>query len=238
MMPRAKYRQRLPQLDGGVFLTDGGLETTLTFHEGWELPCGEAFILLDSDRGRQALHAYFDRYVPMALALGAGFVLESPTWRANSDWAEKVDYGRAALGRINHAAIDLMAEIRARYETPTSPMVISGCIGPRGDGYNPGELMSPGEAKAYHASQIGVFREASADFVSTFTMTNSNEACGIAQAADIAFVFYARHGAQVSGENYILPLRTSRLRSTSDASVTSFGVNLFLGDMHQRCVSA
>jgi homocysteine S-methyltransferase len=186
MMPRAKYRQRLPQLDGGVFLTDGGLETTLTFHEGWELPCGEAFILLDSDRGRQALHAYFDRYVPMALALGAGFVLESPTWRANSDWAEKVDYGRAALGRINHAAIDLMAEIRARYETPTSPMVISGCIGPRGDGYNPGELMSPGEAKAYHASQIGVFREAGADFVSAFTMTNSNEACGIAQAAEAA----------------------------------------------------
>ena len=33
-----KYRGRLPQLDGGLFLTDGGLETTLIFHEGFELP--------------------------------------------------------------------------------------------------------------------------------------------------------------------------------------------------------
>jgi len=185
-MPRAEYRQRLPQIDGGVFLTDGGLETTLVFHEGWDLPNFEAFTLLDSERGREALRAYFDRYVPMALAARAGFVLETPTWRANPDWAEKVGYGRDALARINHAAIDLMAEIRARYETPASPMVISGCIGPRGDGYDPATLMTPGDAEAYHAFQIGIFRDAGADFVSAFTMTNSTEARGIAQAAKAA----------------------------------------------------
>ena len=183
---RGKYRGSLPQLDGRPFLTDGGLETTLVFHEGWDLPNFEAFTLLDSDRGREALRAYFDRYVTMVLAAGTGFVLETPTWRANPDWAEKVGYGRAALGRINRASVDLMAEIRARYETPASPMVISGCIGPRGDGYDPGELMTPGEAEAYHAFQIGIFREAGADFVSAFTMTNSNEASGIAQAARAA----------------------------------------------------
>ena len=122
----------------------------------------------------------------MALAAGTGFVLETPTWRANPDWAEKVGYGRDALGRINRAAIDLMAEIRARYETPASPMVISGCIGPRGDGYDPGTLMAADEAEAYHAFQIGIFRETSADFVSAFTMTNSNEARGFAQAAKAA----------------------------------------------------
>ncbi len=156
------------------------------FHEGWDLPIGEAFILLDSDRGRDALRAYFDRYVPMALAARAGFVLESPTWRANPDWAAKVGYGPDALARVNRAAIDLMAEIRARYETPASPMVISGCIGPRGDGYDPGTLMAPAEAETYHAFQIGIFRETAADFVSAFTMTNSNEARGIAQAAKAA----------------------------------------------------
>ncbi len=181
-----KYRGRLPQLDGRPFLTDGGLETTLVFHEGWDLPNFEAFTLLDSERGQTALRAYFDRYVPMALAAGTGFVLETPTWRANPDWAEKVGYGRAALGRINRAAIDLMVEIRARYETPASPMVISGCIGPRGDGYDPGTLMAPTEAETYHAFQIGIFRETAADFVSAFTMTNSNEARGVAQAAKAA----------------------------------------------------
>ena len=89
---RAKYRERLPQLDGGLFLTDGGLETTLIFREGWELPRFEAFVLLNDLIGRMVLRAYFDRYVLMAIEAGAGFILESPTWRANSDWGKKLGY--------------------------------------------------------------------------------------------------------------------------------------------------
>src|SRR6185295_19661568 len=38
----AKYRHRLPQLDGRKFLTDGGIETCLIFHEGWNLPHGRS----------------------------------------------------------------------------------------------------------------------------------------------------------------------------------------------------
>ena len=186
MARTAEYREHLPQLNGQLFLTDGGLETTLVFHEGWDLPSFEAFVLLDSDRGRQALSSYLDRYVPMAIAAGAGFILESPTWRANPDWAEKLGYGREALARVNRDAIDFLIEIRARYETQTSPMVISGCIGPRGDGYDAGVAMSPEEAENYHAFQIGIFRDAGADLVSAFTMTNSNEALGIARAAKAA----------------------------------------------------
>jgi len=182
----AKYREHLPQLNGQLFLTDGGLETTLVFHEGWDLPSFEAFVLLDSDRGRQALSSYLDRYAPMAIAAGAGFILESPTWRANPDWAEKLGYGREALARVNRDAIDFLIAIRARYETQTSPMVISGCIGPRGDGYDAGVATSPEEAENYHAFQIGIFRDAGADLVSAFTMTNSNEALGIARAAKAA----------------------------------------------------
>ena len=53
MRPRTNTttRHRLPQRDGGLFLTDSGLETTLIFHEGWALPCFEAFTLLASPRG-------------------------------------------------------------------------------------------------------------------------------------------------------------------------------------------
>jgi S-methylmethionine-dependent homocysteine/selenocysteine methylase len=182
----AKYRGRLPQLDGRPFLTDGGLETTLVFHEGWDLPNFEAFTLLDSERGQAALRDYFDRYVPMAIAAGIGFILESPTWRANPDWGAKLGYGLEALARNNRAAIALLLELRDRYETEASPMVVSGAIGPRGDGYDPGTVMSPTEAEAYHRFQIGIFRDAGADLVSAFTMTNSNEAAGIAQAAKAA----------------------------------------------------
>jgi homocysteine S-methyltransferase len=92
-----KYRHRLPQLEDRLFLTDGGLETTLIFHEGWDLPMFQAFMLLESERGKAALRAYFDRYVPLAIKQGAGFVLESPTWRANPDWAAKVGHDRETL---------------------------------------------------------------------------------------------------------------------------------------------
>lgn len=185
-LTEAKYRHRLPQLDGQIFLTDGGLETTLIFHEGWDLPVAEAFVLLDSARGVAALRAYFDRYVPMAVKQGAGFVLESPTWRANPDWAARIGYDRNKLDKLNRAAIDLMREIRDAYETERSPMAISGCVGPRGDGYDPGKVMSPDEAESYHAGQIGVFRDAGADFVTATTMTNVNEALGVARAARTA----------------------------------------------------
>jgi len=181
-----KYRRRLPQFDGRRFLTDGGLETTLIFHEGWNLPIFQAFTLLESERGRSALRAYFDRYVPLAVKQGMGFVLESPTWRANPDWAAKVGYDRVALASINRAAIDLMREVRDVYETERTPIVISGCIGPRGDGYDPGRLMSAEEAQAYHAWQIGVLSEAGADLVSAFTMNNIDEALGVARAARAA----------------------------------------------------
>ena len=33
-----KYRAKLPQLDDHPFLTDSGLETTLIFHDGVDLP--------------------------------------------------------------------------------------------------------------------------------------------------------------------------------------------------------
>ena len=183
-----KGRKRLPQLDGGLFLTDGGLETTLIFHEGWDLPIGEAFMLLESEKGRKAIRDYFDRYLPEAVKRGVGFVLESPTWRANPDWAAKAGYDRDRLAELNRAAIDLMREVRAKYESPRTPIVISGNIGPRGDGYDPGALMTVAEATNYHAWQIGVFREAGVDFVSAFTMTNVNEATGVVRAAQTAGV--------------------------------------------------
>ena len=44
----------LPQTEGGVFLTDAGLETVLIFHQGIDLPCFAAFPLVDNEAGREA----------------------------------------------------------------------------------------------------------------------------------------------------------------------------------------
>jgi S-methylmethionine-dependent homocysteine/selenocysteine methylase len=169
-----------------LFLTDGGLETTLIYHEGFELPLFAAFTLLESEHGRAAIRAYFDRYVGMAREHGHGFILESPTWRANPDWGKKLGYDCDRLGAANHASIQMLHDIRAAHATSKMPLVISGCIGPRGDGYDPGTLMSPWEAQAYHAWQIGIFKDAGADLVSAFTLTNIAEAIGVACAAKAA----------------------------------------------------
>jgi homocysteine S-methyltransferase len=177
-----KYRHDLPQRSGGIFLTDGGMETTLIFHEGIELPHFAAFVLLDSPDGRQKLKQYYEAYLAVAREHGAGFVLDSPTWRANPDWADKLGYDTAALKAINVRSIAFLEGLRASWERPNAPCVISGAIGPRGDGYKAGN-MDAAEAEAYHAAQIAAFVEGGADMVTAFTMNTINEAIGIARAA-------------------------------------------------------
>jgi S-methylmethionine-dependent homocysteine/selenocysteine methylase len=178
-----KYRSHLPQLDGGLFLTDGGIETTLIFEDGFDLPHFAAFHLLSDDKGREGLRHYYERYLPIAQSDQVGFILESPTWRASKDWGEKLGYSAADITQVNKDAIGLMKELREAHESPTTPMVISGCVGPRGDGYDPGQVMNVQEAEKYHMDQIRALADAGADMVSAVTLTNSNEAIGITRAA-------------------------------------------------------
>ena len=179
-----RHRHRLPQIDAAhPFLTDGGLETTLIFHRGLDLPCFAAFDLLKDEAGRDELRAYFGAYVALARERGVGFVLDTATWRANPDWARRLGYSLDDLDAANRAAVALAEEIRAAGETEGTPIVINGVIGPRGDGYDPGALMSPDEAEGYHARQVATFAESAVDMVTAVTMTNADEAIGIARAA-------------------------------------------------------
>lgn len=173
----------LPQLQGNLFLTDGGLETYLVFQRGIELPEFAAFTLLESAEGRAEITAYMDNHIDIALAHGLGFVLETPTWRANADWGAKLGYDRDGLDRINREAVAFMAARRARHETPQCRMVISGNIGTRGDGYAPDKLLDPSEAEDYHGAQIAIFAEAGVDMATALTMTHVGEAVGITRAA-------------------------------------------------------
>jgi S-methylmethionine-dependent homocysteine/selenocysteine methylase len=182
----SKSRRNLPQLAGDLFLTDAGIETTLMFQQGFDLPYFAAFHLLKGEAGTEALRNYYRRHARIARASGTGFVLESATWRANPDWGDKLGYSPADLDAANRKAIDLLHELRAELESERSPMVISGCVGPRGDGYDPGKVMSPDEAQAYHARQIRIYADAGADQITAIAMTNTNEAVGVTRAAQVA----------------------------------------------------
>jgi S-methylmethionine-dependent homocysteine/selenocysteine methylase len=178
-----KYRDHLPQLDGRLFLTDGGIETTLIFHKGLDLPLFAAFDLLKDENGTEALRQYFEPYAELAREREAGLILESPTWRASPRWAAELGYGDSALDDLNRKAIALMEELRERYESPETPVVISGCVGPQDDGYNPSDLLSATAAQDYHSTQIETFRTTAADMVTAITMTYADEAVGLTRAA-------------------------------------------------------
>jgi S-methylmethionine-dependent homocysteine/selenocysteine methylase len=178
-----KHRNDLPQLTDAVFLTDGGIETTLIYDDGFELDDFAAFPLLDDAAGHAALRRYFDAYLDVAARHRVGIVLETPTWRASPDWAARQGYSTARLIEVNQAAVALLVAARHRWEQAGTPVIISGCIGPRGDGYQPDELMTVEAARAYHALQAQAFADSDADLITAITMTHPAEAIGVALAA-------------------------------------------------------
>lgn len=182
----SRYRNALPQMGDGLFLTDGGLETTLIFYDGLDLPYFASFDLLKDAEGTARLRAYYERYIAMAKRARIGFVLEGVTWRASPDWGAKLAYAPAALAQANRRAVALMADLRRRHESAQTPIVISANIGPRGDGYRVATAMSAAEAQDYHDFQVGVFRDTEADMISAFTLNYAAEAIGIARAAKAA----------------------------------------------------
>jgi S-methylmethionine-dependent homocysteine/selenocysteine methylase len=182
----SKYRHQLPQLSDKTFLTDGGLETTLVFHHGFDLPEFAAFDLFKQNKGYEILRNYFTDYATIAKTHQTGFILESPTWRASRDWGKKIGYSPKDLKEINCLSIAMLGDIRTQWEDETSPMVISGNIGPRGDGYSVTEKMTAREAHQYHSEQINTFSNTEADLVSAFTINYAEEAVGITRAAQDA----------------------------------------------------
>ncbi|MGQ0430781.1 MAG: homocysteine S-methyltransferase family protein [Microthrixaceae bacterium] len=174
----------LPQLAGQPYLTDGGLETTLVFHDGFDLEHFAAFPLLDTDDGQVALRRYYGAYLDLARSLGTGFVLDTPTWRANPDWGALLGYDADRLADANRRAVRWIAELAGGW--PDVDTVLNGVVGPRGDGYVVDTAMSPSEAADYHALQASAFASAGAAMMTAVTMTYSDEAAGVAQAGAAA----------------------------------------------------
>ncbi|HEX5307394.1 MAG TPA: homocysteine S-methyltransferase family protein [Dyella sp.] len=180
-MPR--YRSALPQLDGTVFLTDGGMETCLIYLDGIDLPCFASFPLVTDATGRNRLRRYFEPYLRTADEHGVGFILDTPTWRANADWGARLGYAAPALAEINRGAAYWAAGLRDAFATERTPIVVNGVVGPRGDGYRADARMTADDAERYHAAQIETFADTEVDMVSALTMSYAEEAIGAVRAA-------------------------------------------------------
>lgn len=174
----------LPHESTVPFITDGGLETTLVFLDGIDLPDFAAFPLLDHEDGRAALRRYYLPYLELAEQRGAPFVLDTPTWRANPDWGARLGYDAARLAAVNRDAVQFVAGLAQEFGDVAT--VIDGVIGPRGDGYVVGATMTPDAAAEYHALQAAAFAAGGADMITGVTMTYADEAIGVTRAATAA----------------------------------------------------
>jgi S-methylmethionine-dependent homocysteine/selenocysteine methylase len=175
--------KNLPQLNSELFLTDGGIETQMIFEKGIDLPYFAAYLLLLEEKGLKALKEYLDGFLQAASKAEVGLILETPTWRASADWGEKLGHDALELARINREAVHLLREQAESREQLKAPVVVSGCMGPRGDGYQAHILMTRQQAQEYHQRQVDALVEGGADQVSAMTMTYTEEAIGFCLAA-------------------------------------------------------
>lgn len=171
----------VPQLGGDVFLTDGGIETDLIFHRGYDLPLFASFVLHDDPAAEDVVRDYFRDYLRIGAESGYGLVFETLTWRASSDWGAQLGYDGARLRDVNQRAAQFLLDLREREAGST--VVVSGCIGPRGDAYSDLGTGEVDAAEQYHGSQIEALAASGVDLVTALTITNTSEATGIARAA-------------------------------------------------------
>jgi S-methylmethionine-dependent homocysteine/selenocysteine methylase len=231
----------LPQLAGGLFLSDGGLETTLVYLEGVELPHFAAFVLLDHETGRERLRRYYRPYLELcAETADAGFVLETPTWRASADWGSLLGFDATALAQANVDAVRLVSALRAEWRPRLAgPVVLSGVIGPRGDGYVADAPSSADDAAAYHRPQAAALRDGGVDMLAAVTMTNSAEAVGIARTAEqvglpVAISFTVEiDGRLPNGES----LRDAMAKVDADTPPAYFAVNCAHPSHFESCLA-
>ncbi len=164
------------------FLTDGGIETELIHHDHFDLPQFSAFVLLFDEMGQAALSRYYNRYLDLAETRDRGFVLDTATWRANLGWAARLGLAEADIRQANRLAAALARDLKSR-RAWSDQIVINGCLGPAGDGYGPGKILSPETAGELHAAQLETLAEEAVEMVTALTLTHTGEAIGIARRA-------------------------------------------------------
>jgi S-methylmethionine-dependent homocysteine/selenocysteine methylase len=194
----------LPQLAGRNMTCGGGFETWLQYVDGFTLRHFCAFELLNDPRGLACLTDYHRKLVEAAVANGFGVINEGLHYRASRDWGELIGFSREALEEINIRGIEFYRAFAREYDSPETPMLVGGVIGPRGDAYDTGRTLDAAEAEDYHSEQIATFRKAGADQVSAVTFSSVEEAIGVARAAQahdmpVVISFFVKLGGRLSG---------------------------------------
>ena len=180
-----RYRSALPQLDGGLFLTDAGLETDLIFNHGIELRGFASHTVLPDPAAMAVVSRYFEGFLALARELDAGFILDTLTWRTHPHFGNQIGETPAQLRAATGKAVAFAAELRERSGNPR-PVVLNAVTGPCGDAYKPELKISADDAERYYAEQIGWIAGSDIDMYTALTFTQASEATGLVRAARAA----------------------------------------------------
>jgi len=176
-------RSALPHETNRLFLTDGGTETWLIHKRGLELPNFSSFPLLEDPTATEHIRSYYRAFADIAIEHGTAFIFDSLTYRASRDWGDLLGYSASALADVNLQALELYRDVAGEAGLAPHDVIISGCIGPKGDAYERnGDLTADG-AEEYHQAQIDTFKLGDADIVTALSLSSSKEAIGIVRAA-------------------------------------------------------
>lgn len=217
-------------------VSDGGLETDLIYHHGVDLPHFAAYVLLRDAHGRDLLRHYYEGYAQVAERHGVGLQLETPTWRASSDWGDLLGDDASALAAANADAVTLLREIGEQWSDRVPAVRVVGQLGPRGDGYRPGARVDPDEAAEYHRPQVAALAGAGADHVEVLTLTDVGEAVGVVRAArDVGVPVWVGWTVEVDGR---LPGGTSLQEAVESTDALAAPDAYMVNCAHPRHVAA
>ena len=210
------------------FLSDGGLETDLIFHEGADLPLFASFVLLDSAEGREMLRRYVVSYLDMAQAAGRGFVLGTPTWRANGGWGPKLGLDDSGIRDVNRRAVGFARDLRDAHSW-RDQILIEGALGPAGDGYAPEQLLNPTEAARLHSAQLETFAAEGVDMATAYTITHPGEAVGMVnRARELGLPFALSFTVETTGRlptGQDLASALGEVETATDGYCRFYGIN-------------
>ncbi|KAJ5383181.1 Homocysteine S-methyltransferase [Penicillium concentricum] len=167
-------QSNLPQVTSSkLFITEGGIETTILFKKNIDLPSFSTLPVLNTEEGRKVICAIYQEYINIALAHSTGVVLETRTWRGSPLWSSEINLSIEQIIDLNHTAVKILHDLRNK--TPSPPIVISGAMGPLQDAYQD-SMISFSQAREYYGPQIRAFAEEGVDMLCILTVTNLNEA--------------------------------------------------------------
>jgi S-methylmethionine-dependent homocysteine/selenocysteine methylase len=173
-----------PFKEGLRYLSEGGQETELMYGHGFDLPQFALFPLLDDPAAVATLKGMYEQLLGVAARRGMAVLLGGLDYRASPDWADLLGYDKPSLREHQERAIDFLREVSAPFRNSIPDILICGIVGPQGDAYERNETITVASAEAYHSIQLANLASAGVDVVQAMTLTNADEAIGIARAAE------------------------------------------------------